>query len=227
MEEGSKIILSLLGYKFSISEAVIIEWAILLICLIFCIIVKNILKKGIPDKKQSIVEMIVEGINNLVTSTMGEGAAVFVPYIGTLVIFLLLMNISGLFGVEPPTKDFSVTSGVAAISFVVIQAYAIKKHGLKSYFIGYARPTWVLLPINIMERIMLPVSLSLRLFGNITAASIIIELVYSGLAKTPLGIGQLAIPTPLHFYFDIFDGGLQMLIFAMLTMINIKTVSEH
>ncbi|MFU0824864.1 F0F1 ATP synthase subunit A [Clostridium sp.] len=226
MEEKRRIILSLLGYKFSISEAVIIQWVIVLIFLIFCIIVKNILK-GTPDKKQSIVEMIVEGINNLVISTMGEGAAVFVPYIGTLVIFLLLMNISGLFGVEPPTTDFSVTSGVAAISFVVIQAYAIKKHGLKSYFMGYARPTWVLLPINIMERIMLPVSLSLRLFGNITAASIIIELVYSGLAKTPLGIGQLAIPAPLHFYFDIFDGGLQMLIFAMLTMINIKTVSEH
>lgn len=227
MVEGKEILyLNLLGHKISISEVIIVQWAIILICLIFSIIARGILKK-VPDKKQSIVEIFVEGINNLVRNTMGEGALGFVPYVGTLVIFLLMMNIAGIFGIEPPTRDFSVTTGVAAISFIVIQTYAIRKHGLKEYFLGYARPIGILLPINIMERIMLPISLSLRLFGNITAAAVIMELIYNGLAKTPLGIGQLAVPIPLHFYFDIFDGGLQMLIFVMLTMINIKIISEH
>lgn len=213
-------------FKIHIPEVVIVQWAIILICLVFSIIVRARLKK-VPDKKQTVVEILVETVNNLVKNNMGEGTTAFVPYIGALVVFLLMMNITGLFGVEPPTKNFSVTIALAVVSFIVIQAYAIKKQGLKEYFFGYARPVAVLLPINIMERIMLPVSLSLRLFGNITAATIIMELVYSGLAKTPLGMAQLAIPVPLHFYFDIFDGGLQMLIFVMLTMINIKTVSEE
>lgn len=212
--------------KVGITETVIIQWAIILISLVICIIMTRKLKR-IPDKKQTIVELVVEGINKLVKNIMGEEAMVFVPYIGTLIIFLLLMNITGLFGIEPPTKDFSVTSGVAAISFLVIQAYAIKKKGVKNYFIGYAKPISILLPINIMERIMFPISLSLRLFGNITAATVIMELVYGGLSKTPLGVAQLAIPIPLHFYFDIFDGALQMLIFVMLTMINIKIIAEH
>lgn len=218
-----------MGYmseKLGITEAVIVQWVIILISLVVCIIMTRKLKR-IPDKKQTVVELVVGGINKLVKSIMGEEAIGFVPYIGTLIIFLLLMNITGLIGIEPPTKDFSVTSGVAAISFLVIQAYAIKKKGVKNYFIGYAKPISVLLPINIMERIMFPVSLSLRLFGNITAATVIMELVYGGLSKTPLGAAQLAIPIPLHFYFDIFDGALQMLIFVMLTMINIKIIAEH
>lgn len=227
MDGGSTLFyLRLFGFKIGISEAVVVQWAIILICLILSLIIKFNLKK-VPDKKQSIIEMFVEVVNNLVESNMGEGTKVFVPFVGTLIIFLLIMNIAGLFGIEPPTKDFSVTLGLASISFIVIQAYAIKQRGLKEYFLGYARPLALLLPINIMERIMTPVSLSLRLFGNITAATIIMELIYIGLSKTPFGIGQLAIPVPLHFYFDVFDGGLQMLIFVMLTMINIKIIAEH
>ena len=73
---------------------------------------------------------------------------------------------------------------------------------------------------------MLPVSLSLRLFGNMTAAVIIMDLAYSSLNKLSW-IAQVAIPIPLHVYFDLFDGTIQMVIFVMLTMINIKIISEE
>ncbi|CAG7839301.1 F0F1 ATP synthase subunit A [Clostridium haemolyticum] len=226
MEEGKVFYLNLSKYKIAISNVVVIQWVIILITLLVCIMVTRKLKK-VPGKRQTVVEMFVEGIKNVVKNIMGEGAVVFAPYVGTLVVFLLLMNLAGLVGIEPPTKDFSVTCGVAAISFVVIQAYAIKKQGLIGYFKGYVNPVWVLFPINIMERIMLPVSLSLRLFGNITAAVVIMDLVYKGLSHLPFGIAQLGLPIPLHFYFDVFDGGLQMIIFTMLTMINIKIIAEH
>ena len=228
MEEGKVFYLNLANYKIAISNIVVIQWAIILITLLICIMVTRKLKK-VPGKRQTAVEMFVSGIKDIIKNIMGEEAVVFTPYIGTLVIFLLVMNLAGLVGIEPPTKDFSVTCGVAAISFIVIQAYAIKKQGLGGYLKGYTNPIWVLFPINIMERIMLPVSLSLRLFGNMTAAVVIMDLVYKGLSSLPLpfGIAQLGIPIPLHFYFDVFDGGLQMIIFTMLTMINIKIISEH
>lgn len=73
---------------------------------------------------------------------------------------------------------------------------------------------------------MLPISLSLRLFGNMFAATIIMELVYSSLSKITW-VAQLGIPIPLHMYFDLFDGTIQMVIFVMLTMINIVIISEH
>ncbi len=73
---------------------------------------------------------------------------------------------------------------------------------------------------------MLPVSLSLRLFGNMFAATIIMELVYSALSSVTW-VAQLGIPIPLHMYLDLFDGTIQMIIFVMLTMINIVITSEE
>jgi F-type H+-transporting ATPase subunit a len=84
-----------------------------------------------------------------------------------------------------------------------------------------------------MERLTTPVSLSLRLFGNMFAASIIMELIYKGLIYVsnilPIKIPIFAaiIPIPLHMYFDIFDGAIQMFIFVMLTMVNIKITVEE
>ena len=95
------------------------------------------------------------------------------------------------------------------------------------YLLAYTKPLIPLTPINIMERVMLPVSLSLRLFGNILAASIIMKIVYIALGGLLPPITQLIIPVPLHIYFDLFDGGVQMVIFMMLTMINIKVIAEH
>lgn len=213
-------------FRPELSEAIVVQWGIILLVLIASILLTRNLKK-VPSKKQSSLEILIEFINNIVEETMGPGTKSFVPYIGTLGIFLLLMNLAGLVGVEPPTKEFSVGLALAAITFLVIQGYAIKKHGIKGYFKGYAQPLPLLLPINILERIMLPISLSLRLFGNILAGVIILELVYEGLHEHLFGLTQIGLPIPVHMYFDIFDGTIQMIIFVMLTMINIKVVAEH
>jgi F-type H+-transporting ATPase subunit a len=77
-----------------------------------------------------------------------------------------------------------------------------------------------MLPINIMERVMLPISLALRLFGNMLAATLVVELVYGALPK-------IGLPIIAHAYFDLFDGTIQMLVFSMLTMIQIKLIAEE
>ena len=172
------------------------------------------------------IEAGVEFAAKTVEENMGHDSKNFIPYIGSLAIYLLLLNMVGLFGIKPPTSDYSVSLGLAITSFLVIQGYTIKKLGVGGYFKGYASPLAVLLPINIMERIMLPVSLSLRLYGNIFAAAMIMELIYEALLGFNF-ITAIGIPIPFHFYFDLFDGTIQMVIFVMLTMINIKITAEH
>lgn len=222
MEEMKELFhIPIFGYNIGITSSILIQWIVILVIGLMAYSLTKNLKK-VPDKKQGAVEMFVGFINNLVKDNMGPEAIGFVPYIGTLVIFLLILNLIGLIGFKAPTEDYSVTLAFAAVSFFVIQAYAIRKHGLISYFTGYAKPLAFLLPINIMERIMTPVSLSLRLFGNMTAGAVILGIVYSGLGKFAIGI-----PVPLHMYFDVFDGAIQTAIFVMLTMINIKIISEH
>ena len=178
------------------------------------------LKRRPTRKKQVLVEYIYTTIQNVVNANMGEQYGDMIPFIGTLAVFIVTMNLLGLVGITPVTNNFSVTLALGLISFVVIQGYTMKKIGIGHYFLGYGQP------INVIERVMLPVSLSLRLFGNILAASFLVELVYESLDKIAW-IAQIGLPVPLHAYFDIFDGCIQMVIFVMLTMINIKITVEH
>lgn len=213
------------GVTFNITLYLVIQWVIILvIALLSWYLTKNL--KQIPSKKQNIVETFVEAVFNVVNENMGKGYDTFVPFVGTLGLYLLSLNMIGLFGIKPPTVDYSLDISLALISFVVIQGYAIKKVGTGHYLLGYAKPFVLMLPLNVMERVMLPMSLSLRLFGNMLSATIIVDLVYKALGNLSW-FAQIAIPVPLHFYFDIFDGTIQMVIFVMLTMINIKLVSEH
>lgn len=213
------------GYSIGIIESIFVQWCIIAIVAILCIcFVRNL--KIIPDKKQNIIEIIMDFINNLVRDNMGEEYMGFTTYIGTIVIFLGISNITGLVGVTPATVDYSVALALALITFVVVQWFAIKKIGLGHYFKGYVEPYAFILPINLIERVMLPVSLSFRLFGNMTAGVVILELAYKSLGSLS-GVAQLLVPIPLHFYFDLFDGMIQMVIFVMLTMVNIKVIAEH
>ncbi|MBW6408897.1 F0F1 ATP synthase subunit A [Clostridium sp. YB-6] len=225
--ESSRLIYSFKigNFPIDITPEIIVQWVIILILWIgACLLTRNLKQK--PDKKQAALEKLYESIKLLVKNTMGEDYGSFVPYIGTLVVYLLLLNFTGLIGIEPPTQNLSVTLGLAITTFLAINVNAIRKNGPGKYMKGFAHPYVVMLPINIMERVMLPVSLALRLFGNMLAATILVGLVYSKLADIGM-LAQIGSPIIVHGYFDLFDGTIQMLVFTMLTMINIKTTAEH
>jgi F-type H+-transporting ATPase subunit a len=210
---------------FGVTDSYLVMWIITLIIAVAAIVLGRNLEK-IPSKKQNIVELVVEAIDKLVDDNMGPGHRAFIPYIGSLAIFILIMNVIGLIGIEPPTRDYNITLGLALITFVVVQANAIKKVGVGHYLKGYLSPFAPMLPLNLIERFILPVSLSLRLFGNMTAAVVVVGIVYQALGGLSW-FAQLGIPLPVHFFFDVFDAGMQMFIFIMLTMINIKIIEEH
>ena len=213
------------GYDIGIAESIIVQWCIIAFITILCFCLTRNLKT-IPNKKQNLIELVVDSINKLVKDNMGEEYMSFVPYIGTIAIFLVFMNLTGLVGIKPPTVDYSVALALSLITFFVVQWFAIKKVGVGHYFKGYVEPYSFILPINLIERVMLPVSLSFRLFGNMTAGVVIIDLAYKSLGNLT-GLAQIGMPIPLHFYFDFFDGIIQMVIFVMLTMVNIKVIAEH
>lgn len=213
------------SFTIEITPEVVIQWGIMLLITGLAIWSTKGMRVR-PGKKQTVVETLYTTVKDAIVSNMGEEFTDMIPFIGSLFIFLLLMNFIGLIGLPVPTKNFSVTVGLALITFFMVQYYSISRHGLKSYFKGYTYPLALITPINILERIMLPVSLALRLFGNILAATFLVELCYEALGNIGF-IAKLGIPIPLHAYFDIFDGGIQTIIFIMLTMINIKITAEH
>ena len=213
------------GITIDITSSVIIQWCVILILGIGAFLLTRNLKLK-PNKTQSALEKLYQGIRDLQVGIMGEEYESFLPYIGTLMIYLLVLNLTGLLGVIPPTADLSVTVSLAFTSFLVVNLNAIKKHGIVAYGKGFMHPYAFMLPINIMERFVLLISLSLRLFGNMMAAVVLVELVYHALGSIGV-LAQFGSPIIVHAYFDLFDGALQMIVFSMLTMINIKVIAEH
>lgn len=183
--------------------------------MIFATIVRAKLKDDgeKPGHLQNIAEMIVEALDNMVSSNMGAYAPKFRNYIGALFLFILLSNISGLLGLRPPTADYGVTFALGVISFVMIQYNNVKynKFGaVKDLF----QPFPVFAPINLIGEIAVPVSLSMRLFGNVLAGTVMMTLIYGLLSMVAYGW-----PAILHVYFDIFSGCIQAYVFCMLTMV--------
>ena len=221
------------GFPVNIDRDIIVQWVIILILTLSAYLLTRNLKR-IPDKKQVILEAIYSYAEGLVKGNMGDSFSKFIPYVGTLVIYLIAVNFTGLIGVEPPSQNISVAFGFGISSFLVINLVALKRNGPLGYVKAFGKPYLLMLPINILERIMLPVSLSLRLFGNMMAATLIVNLVYNSLKSlgtSLLGsfgfIAETGLPIIVHGYFDLFDGTIQMLVFTMLTINYIKMTSEH
>lgn len=226
-----------LGLKLKLTDqclhSLIIQWTIMALLIIVAVILTRNLKSK-PDKKQTVVEMLITWIRDLVDNNMGKEYRKFIPFIGTIGVYLILLNMVGIFAIKPPTANLSTTLGLALISFTVVNGYAMKSNGMTGYLKGLAHPMAFMLPLNIMERGIYLFTLTLRLFGNILVGTIIIELVYDalcGVGSSLIGnlgfVFGLGIPIPLHFFFDLFDGAIQTFIFMMLTMANIKMINEE
>ena len=188
------------------------------IILVACIIRANL--KG-PDEKpgmlQSFAEIAIEMLENMVAGIMGDKGAKFINYIGTIFVFVLLSNISGIFGLRPPTADFGVTLPLGIMTFLIVQYQNIKNNKFGA-FTDLFQPMPVLFPINLIGEIATPFSLGLRLFGNIISGTVIVALYY-GMVPVLFKIG---VPAVLHVYFDLFSGCIQAYVFCMLTMVFIN-----
>jgi F-type H+-transporting ATPase subunit a len=186
--------------------------------MIFATIVNHKIKKAniedTPGTLQNIAELAVEMLDKMVGTIMGSKGRNFVNYIGTIFIFILFSNISGLLGLRPPTADYGVTLPLGLITFLMIQYTNIKENKLGA-FTGLFKPLPFLFPINLIGEIAVPLSLSLRLFGNILSGTVMMALFY-GLLPVFVKIG---IPSALHVYFDLFSGAIQTYVFCMLTMV--------
>lgn len=199
---------------------------IMLVLIGFSILAGRAMKKAaeVPTGFQNVVEMIVEMLDKMVMGTMGKYGKNFRNYIGTIFIFILISNISGIFGLRPPTADYGVTLPLGLLTFTLIHVNKFRYQKVSGVVKGLCDPWVFWAPINIIGDIAVPVSLSLRLFANVLSGTVMLALVYGLLNKF-----ALIWPAALHVYFDLFSGAIQTYVFCMLTMTYISdamTTSE-
>lgn len=170
---------------------------------------------------------VVDMLRNVVLSNMGPKGENYAAYIITIFIYILISNMSGLFGLNPPTANYSVTFSFALISWLFIQRAKVKTNGWGGFIKGFFEPIVPFVIPNLFGFFGPLISMSVRLFGNIVGGGVIMTLVYafanflstSLLAGTPFNFMGVIIAPVLHAYFDIFSAFLQAFIFISLTTI--------
>ena len=202
----------------AVAESTVITWVIMAILLIFAVLMTRNLKMDHISKRQAAVEFIVVKMNSIVEGMIGEEGRNYVPYLVTILLYIGVSNVIGLFGVKPPTKDLNVTAALSLMSIVLIEAAGIRKKGVKKWCKSFAQPIAIVAPIHVLEIFIRPLSLCMRLFGNVLGAFVIMELIKQ--------IIPVALPIPFSFYFDIFDGLIQAYVFIFLTSLFIKEAIE-
>lgn len=192
-----------------ISSAVLVTWIIMAFWIIFTLLATRNLKVTNPGKLQIVLESGVEFLNGFVKETIGPHWRPFAPYLGTVALYIGMANIIGLFGLTSPTKDVNVTAALALMSMVLIYGAQFRYNGLLGGLKRFGKPTAVMVPINLMEVLIRPLALCMRLFGNVLGAYIIMEIIKY--------LVPAVIPAVFSIYFDLFDGLIQTVVFVFLT----------
>ena len=209
----------LFGHELWLTTTTVGMTIVTIVLLILVIAANRALKHAtdVPGTFQNIIEFGMEMLENMTTGILGSSANRFANYIGTIFIFILISNISGLFGLRPPTADYGVTLPLGLLTFTLIHYNKLKHQKLSGVLKGLCEPWPIWAPINIIGDVAVPISLSLRLFANVLSGTVMMALVY-GLLKWFAVIW----PAALHVYFDLFSGAIQTYVFCMLTMTYIS-----
>lgn len=206
-----------LGSGIDVSQSVVITWCIMAFLVIASVIFTRNLKL-VPKGPQLYVEAVVGFINSFLGDLLGREGKRFVPYLGTVLIYLVCANVIGIFGITPPTKDMNTTAALALMSIFLIEFGGLITKGFKGFIKSFAEPIAIVAPINILEIFIRPLSLCMRLFGNMLGGFIVMELIKI--------VAPVIIPLPFSFYFDVFDGIIQAYIFVFLTSLFLKEAIE-
>lgn len=201
-----------------VTETVVVMWIIMAIMIIGGFLITRNFRIKNCSKRQLIVESAYTMLENFFKSIVGEKGMAFVPYLMIIMCFLIISNIFGIFGLKPPTKDVSFTGVLAVFSIVLVQIAGIKSNHAGGWLKGFAKPTPVVLPINVLELGIKPLSLCMRLFGNVLGAFVITKLVEC--------VAPVFAPPVLSLYFDLFDGCIQAYVFTFLTALYIQEAVE-
>ncbi|MDI6604996.1 MAG: F0F1 ATP synthase subunit A [Thermoanaerobacteraceae bacterium] len=200
-----------------VSRTVVVTWIIMAVIILFSLIsTRN--WKTVPTGIQNFMEMVIDGINSFAKGLLGSHWKTFTPYLGTIALYLFVANTIGIFGITPPTSDLSTTAAMAVMSVAIVIFASIKAKGIIGYTKSFFEPLPIIFPMKIIEVFARVLSLAARLFGNIFAAFIIMEIVKQ--------IVCIILPAVCSLYFDLFDGILQMVVFVFLTTLYLHEAVE-
>lgn len=193
-----------------VSVPVVTTWGIMLALLCASLLLTRHLKQR-PGRIQTTVELLVTGIDGQIAMILGKGERRFLPLLGTLFVFLVCANLAGLLpGVKAPTATLETPAAVAAIVFFSVHYYGMRAQGLRGYLASFAKPSILMLPLNLITPVTRSFALMVRLFGNVMSGEFLIALV--------VGLTGLFVAVPF-MALEMLIGVIQAYIFTVLATV--------
>jgi F-type H+-transporting ATPase subunit a len=165
----------------TINLTIVTTWAIMLVMVIAAVLITRKLKTGIHISRwQCILEMLVTTINNQIEEIGLKKPKDYIGFIGTLFLFIVVSNILIILPwYEPPTGSLSTTAALAISVFLAVPYFGIEKTGIVGYLKTYVKPTFIMLPFNLISEVTRTLALAVRLFGNMMSGGLIIAILLS------------------------------------------------
>ncbi|SOC82394.1 F-type H+-transporting ATPase subunit a [Ensifer adhaerens] len=203
----------------AVTWPVVITWCIMLVLGLASILATRRLSLR-PGKVQAVLELIVTTLDSEIQATIAGNPARFRPLVGMLLIFVLTANWSSLIpGVEPPTAHLETDAALALVVFGAGLYWGVRSKGFGGWLASFAKPSWVMIPLNVVEQITRHFSLMIRLFGNVMSGVFVIGIISA--------LAGLLVPIPL-IALDMLTGAVQAYIFATLALVFIgSAVNEE
>jgi F-type H+-transporting ATPase subunit a len=195
-----------------ISRTVVTTWGLIVALTAGCWVATRGFKV-VAGGWQAVIETVVLGIEEQIEALLSRDAGPFLPLLGTLFIFLVVANLSGIVpGIRAPTASIETPAALASIVFLSVHFFGVRFQGMIPYLRGYLRPNPLLLPFNVLSEITRSFSLAMRLFGNIMSGELVVAII--------LGFAGLLVPIPF-MAFGILVGLVQAYIFSVLAAVFI------
>jgi F-type H+-transporting ATPase subunit a len=196
----------------AITRPVVTTWSIMLVLTLVCWLVTRRLRLH-ADRRQAVLEIVVTGILRQIEDVIRRDARPLLPLLGTLFIFLVVTNLSGILpDTEAPTAKIETPAALALIVFASVHYFGIRARGLLGYLASFAKPKLIMLPLNLLSEVTRTFSLMVRLFGNVMSGEFVIALV--------VALAGLFVPIPL-MALEILLGIVQAYIFTVLATVFI------
>ncbi|MHA4811402.1 F0F1 ATP synthase subunit A [Flavitalea flava] len=203
----------------TINLTIVTTWALMLVLIIIARLATRKLKTDVTISRwQCVLEMIVTGINNQIKDVGLNNPEQYIGFIGTLFLFICTANLCIVFPwYTPPTASLSTTTAMALCVFIAVPYFGIEKSGLSGYLKSYLKPTFIMLPFNIISELSRTLALAVRLFGNIMSGGMIVAIL--------LSISPFIFPVIMNAL-GLLTGMVQAYIFSILATVYI-TAAVH
>lgn len=203
-----------------ITATLVFTWVIMIVlALASYLVTRNIKSEGTVSKGQNILEALVETINSQIKQISQQEPGKYLPFIGTLFIFILVSNVFSIIpGFIAPTGSLNTSTALAICVFLSVPVYGVVEKGIKGYLKEYIKPTFLMLPFNIIGELSRTLSLAVRLYGNVMSSSIIVVIL--------LGVVPFFFPVVIQVL-GLLTGVIQAYIFAILAIVYIASATEN